>query len=161
MAYDCTSSIIRAAETTDQLRTMRFSRISFDIKRELMKSNGRCTRNNYEVSRKTCRHPDNKKTTAVAAANLNPSWHTTSNLLSAGNCCFTDCTKSGLGLVNANPKNKPEKLLCTVLLMMVPDSKQRLMSHPYRTRATQLKQLRGMHTKVVVLVLHKEGYMAT
>lgn len=51
---------------------------------------------------------------------LNPSWQTSKSLLSGENWVLTDSTNSGLGFVNGNPKNRPEKLLCKVLFIIVP-----------------------------------------
>lgn len=51
---------------------------------------------------------------------LNPSWQTTKSLVSGENFSLTDLTKSGFCLVNANPKNRPEKLLWTDLFKIVP-----------------------------------------
>lgn len=52
--------------------------------------------------------------------NLNPSWQTISNLLCGEYLLLTDWINSGFGLVKGNPKNKPAKLLCTVLFIIVP-----------------------------------------
>ena len=62
----------------------------------------------------------NKENICTTYTNLKPSWQTSSNLLSVENCPLTNLTKSGLSLVNDNPKNNPEKLLCTVRLIIVP-----------------------------------------
>ena len=51
---------------------------------------------------------------------LNPPWHTINSLLWGESWLCTESTNLSLSLVNGKPKNKPEKLLCTVLFIIVP-----------------------------------------
>lgn len=99
------------------------------------------------------------------STDLNPSWHTSNSFLSVGNWFLTDCTKSGLSLVNGNPKNNPTKLLCTVLFITVPENVRQLGQMHLSFHSIRWQKLNRNYswggTEVIVLVLNEERDVIT